>query len=467
MSDTRGAARVKKTVLSRRAMHPAAVLSLGFVLLVLAGACVLTLPVCAKNGQATAFVSALFTATSAVCVTGLAVLDTATHWSGVGQAVILLLIQIGGLGFMAFACLGSMLMRRRITLHERMVLGAGLGVSGNAGVIRLTQRLLRGTLVFEGAGALLLSLRFVPLYGAEGLKLSIFHAVSAFCNAGFDLFGDRSTPFGSLAMWVDDPLVCGTLMALVVIGGLGFFVWNDLWENHGKLWRRGGHRRLRLHTRLVLTTTAVLLVGGFVLTLVLEWNNPATLGTLPIGARVLAAAFQSVTWRTAGFSTIDQGALCGATQAVGVLLMLTGGSPGSTAGGIKTVTMAVLLLTALRTFAGHAEVCVFGRTIPTHSIRNAVALLLVGGALSLVSAGVIATIEGMPFAACFYETVSAFSTTGLSMGITPALGVVSRLLLILLMYLGRVGILTLGVAVLSPARKPAKLRLPEEQVMVG
>lgn len=445
----------------RPAMHAAMVVALGFLIIILTGAVLLTLPISARSGEPTDFLDALFTATSATCVTGLVTVGTATHWSGFGQVVILLLIQIGGLGFMSLASIASFLTHRTITLRERMVMSAGLNLTENAGIVRLTRRVLLGTLAFEGAGAVLLATRFVPRVGLwKGIKMGVFHSVSAFCNAGFDLIGTPDNPFASLTGYADDVLVNLTIMALIVIGGLGFFVWGDIWDK-----RR--FRRLRLHTKLVLITTAVLLCAGFALTLLFEWHNPQTLGTMPVQEKLLAASFQSVTLRTAGFNTIDQAALTGPSQAVACLLMMIGGSPGSTAGGIKTVTTAVLVLSAISALRGRTTVSAFGRTIVSRSIMNAVTMMIVGGTLSLTGACVISYVESAPFGACLFEAVSAFATVGLSMGLTPTLNAISRLILILLMYLGRVGVLTLGVAVLMRHREPPKMQYPDGDVMVG
>lgn len=445
----------------RPAMHSTMVIAVGFLVTILTGAMLLSLPVAAKSGQATGFLDALFTATSATCVTGLITVGTATHWSGFGQTVILLLIQIGGLGFMTLASIASFLTRRTITLRERMVMSAGLNLTENAGIVRLTRRVLLGTLAFEGAGAVLLAVRFVPHVGLwRGIKMGVFHAVSAFCNAGFDLIGTPDNPFASLTGYADDVVVNLTVMALIVLGGLGFFVWGDIWD-------RRRFRHLRLHTKLVLVTTAFLLGIGFGLTLLFEWANPGTLGPMPVQEKMLAAAFQSVTLRTAGFNTIDQAALTGPSQAIACLLMLIGGSPGSTAGGIKTVTAAVLVLSAFSALRGRTTVSAFGRTIVSRSIMNAITMMIVGGTLSLTGACVISYVDQLPFGMCLFEAVSAFATVGLSMGITPSLHAVSRLILIALMYLGRVGVLTLGVAVLMRHREPPKMQYPDADVMVG
>ncbi len=453
--------RVAKNTLRKRAAHPAAVMAAGFLFIILAGTALLMMPFSSRFGRPTDFMDALFTATSASCVTGLVTVGTATHWSGFGQLVIILLIQIGGLGFMTMASLASFAMRRKFTLRERMVMSAGLSLSDNAGAVRITRRVLRGTFLFEGIGAALLSIRFVPRFGfLRGIKMGAFHSVSAFCNAGFDLMGTPEQPFASIMEFVDDPLVSLTIMALIVIGGVGFFVWSDLWDKRG-------FRRLRLHTKLALVTSGILLLAGFGFTLLFEWKNPDTLGGLSLEGKLLAAGFQSVTLRTAGFNTIDQAALTGPSQALGCILMLVGGSPGSTAGGIKTSTFAVLFLCALSTLRGKTTMSAFGRAISPRTIMNAVTMLFVGLGLSISGACAISYWEGLPFHRCLFETVSAFATVGVTMGITPLLHDASHILLVVLMYFGRVGVLTLGLAVFMRSHEPPKMQYPEGQVMVG
>ena len=437
------------------------IIILGFAGVILAGALLLMLPVASREGNVTPFTETLFTATSAACVTGLAVRDTGSYWSVFGQSVILLLIQIGGLGFMSVMTAASLLVRRTITLRERMVIGAGFGLDSNGGIVRLMRRVLVGTFLFEGVGAALLSVRFVGEFGLlRGIGMGIFHAVSAFCNGGFDLMGTPDDPFCSLVGYAGDPLVSLTIMALIVIGGLGFFVWSDVWD-------RKCFKRLTLHSKLVLTTTGALLAGGFVLTLLFEWSNPATLGGMTLPHKLLAAAFQSVTLRTAGFNTIDESALTGPSQAVACVLMLIGGSPGSTAGGLKTVTAAILALSALGALRGRTSVVAFSRTIEPRSIMNAVALTVIGVTLSLGGACAISFIDSVPMHLCMYETASAFGTVGLTMSLTPTLSAVSHVMLIIMMYFGRVGVLTLGVAVFLRRREPPKLKYPSGNVMIG
>lgn len=451
----------RKRAPKSHAMHAAIVIAAGFALIILAGTLLLMLPFAAKSGRATPFLDALFTATSATCVTGLVTVSTALHWSFFGKCVILLLIQIGGLGFMSVMTAASLLVRRTITLRERMVIGAGFNLDSYGGIVRLTRRVLFGTLLFEGIGAALLSVRFVGEFGLlRGIGMGIFHAVSAFCNGGFDLMGTPDDPFCSLVGYAGDPLVSLTIMALIVIGGLGFFVWSDVWD-------RKCFKRLTLHSKLVLTTSGALLAGGFVLTLLFEWSNPATLGGMTLPHKLLAAAFQSVTLRTAGFNTIDESALTGPSQALACVLMLIGGSPGSTAGGLKTVTAAILALSAFGALRGHTSVVAFSRTIEPRSIMNAVALTVIGVTLSLGGACAISFIDSVPMHLCMYETASAFGTVGLTMSLTPTLSAVSHVMLIIMMYFGRVGVLTLGVAVFLRRREPPKLKYPSGNVMIG
>lgn len=445
---------------THRPMRPTSVMAIGFLLIILIGTALLMLPVSSRSGTPTMPLDALFTATSATCVTGLITVGTATHWSNFGQAVILVLIQIGGLGFMTLAALGSFVTRRRITLRERLVMSAGLNLTDTSGIVRLTQRILVGTFTCESVGAALLSLRFVPRFGLRrGLKMGVFHAVSAFCNAGFDLMGVADDPFCSLVGYVDDPLVSLTIMTLIVAGGLGFIVWSDIWDKRC-------FRRLRLHTKLVLAATGALLALGFVMTLLFEWSNPATLGALPVGDKLLAAAFQTVTLRTAGFNTVDQAALSGPSQAIACVLMLIGGSPGSTAGGIKAVTAAVLLLSASSALRGRVEVDAFGRRIAPRTVMNAVTMITVGVVISMSGACAIAFLEGVSFHQSLFEAISAFGTVGLTMGLTPSLGAASHIILIVLMYLGRVGVLTLGVAVFMRHREPPKMQYPVAEIFI-
>ena len=444
-------------------MHAAMVIAVGFALIILAGALLLMLPCAAKSGRATPFIDALFTATSATCVTGLVTVSTAVHWSLFGKCVILLLIQIGGLGFMSVMTAASLLLRRTITLRERMVIGAGFGLDSSGGIVRLMRRVLVGTFLFEGIGAGLLSIRFVQQFGPlRGVGMGVFHAVSAFCNGGFDLMGTPDDPFCSLVHYAGDPLVNLTIMALIVLGGLGFFVWSDVWD----------HRRfcrLSLHSKLVLAMSGVLLGGGFVLTLLFEWSNPATLGGMSVPHRLLAAAFQTVTLRTAGFNTIDQAALRPATKLVNCLLMFIGASPASTGGGVKVTTFAVLVLVVRMVVRGESEINVFERRLERGLVQRAITIAFLAAAIVL--ADVLALSLMQPDAELIdvaYECASAMGTVGISSLGTPTLNMPSKILILMTMYFGRVGPLSLAVLLASRQwKKKEHFRYPEDRVMIG
>lgn len=445
----------------RKPDHATRILTLFFLGSILLGTALLALPAASRSGESCGLMTALFTATSATCVTGLSLVDTYSQWTLFGQAVVLLLIQVGGLGYMTFVSTFYFLLHRRIGLRERLVLQQAMALNELDGVIRLLKLVLLGTGIMEGAGAVILALRFsrmAPL--GQALWMGIFHSVSAYCNAGFDLMG-RWAPGSSLSLFAADPVVNLTVMGLVVLGGLGFFVWNDL------LIHRFRFRRLSVHTRLVLVISGILIFGGAGLILAVEWNNPGTLGTLEPGQKVLAALFQSVTTRTAGFLTVDQGALTGSGKLISILLMLVGGSSGSTAGGIKTVTVGILVLTAIRALRGRSQVVVFGRTIAQDQINSAISVFLLVVALSLGGGVILSATNGLPLGDALYETVSAICTVGLSTGITGGLNLGSQLLLILFMFFGRVGILTISFAFLAKTPPANVIRRPETRVLIG
>lgn len=447
---------------SRRKPYRATlVLTLFFLGTIALGSVLLALPAASRSGESCGGLTALFTATSATCVTGLSLVDTYSQWSLFGQIVLLLLIQVGGLGYMTFVSLFYFMLHRRIGLRERLVLQQAMALNELDGVIRLLKLVLMGTALIEGVGAAILTVRFaflMPL--GEAVWMGIFHAISAYCNAGFDLMG-LWAPGSSLTLFVTDPVVNGTIMALIVLGGLGFFVWNDL------LIHRLSFRRLSVHTRLVLVITLGLLLGGAAAVLAVEWGNPGTLGPLQPGEKVLAALFQSVTTRTAGFLTVDQGALTGSGKLISILLMLVGGSSGSTAGGIKTVTVGVLVLTAVRMLRGRSEVVVFGRKIAQDQINSAVSIFLLVVSLSLGGGVILSATNGISLADALYETVSAICTVGLSTGVTAGLNLGSKLLLIVYMFFGRVGILTISFAFLTKTPPANAIRRPETRVLIG
>lgn len=447
----------KKRMTDKKPTNSGRVIVLGFLLIILIGTVLLSLPISTKSGSATPLLTALFTATSATCVTGLVIVDTYTHWNLFGQIVILIMIQIGGLGFMTMASLFSFALRRRITLKERLMMSSSLNVVRTSGIVKLTKRILIGTLMFEGIGAIILATRFYKDFGFIGaIWRGIFHSISAFCNAGFDILGHQNQ-FNSLTDYVYDPIFNITIMALITIGGLGFFVWDDLYTK----------RRLSTHTRIVLVSTVFLIVGGSVLFYIFEFSNHQTIGDMNLWEKALASCFQSVTTRTAGFNTISQGDLTPQSTVLTYILMFIGGSPGSTAGGVKTVTIAILVLAAFDTLRGKTKFVVGERNINTTSIFNALSIFMIGLMCIVTGAFLLSMIEPYSFSAITYEVVSAFATVGLSVGLTPVLSTSSHIILIMLMFLGRVGILTLGFSLFMGKKVDTKISYPEGIILIG
>ena len=445
----------------RKPDHAARVLMSFFLLVIFLGSVLLSLPLSSRNGESCGAMTAVFTATSATCVTGLSLVDSYSQWSAFGQVVLLGLIQIGGLGYMAFVSVFYFLLRRRIGLRERLVLQQAMALDELKGVVRLVRLILAGTFLVEGTGALILTLRFLMEYPLKkALWLGVFHAVSAFCNAGFDILG-FITPGASFVAYRGDVAINLTLTALIVIGGLGFFVWNDL------LMLRQKNHRLSVHTRLVLWTTGILLVGGTLAILALEWNNPATLGGMTVGKKILAAFFQSGTTRTAGFAAVDQGSLTGSGKLVSMLLMLVGGSSGSTAGGIKTVSVALLFLMSYSVLRNHKETVLFGRRISQQQMASAASIALLVSGLGLMGGMILSATNGLALSDCLYEAISAICTVGLSTGITAGLNLGSKILLIIYMFFGRVGIMTISFAFMTKIPPDNAVRHPEARVLIG
>ena len=437
---------------------PAQIIITGFLLLILSGTLLLMLPFATREPGSASFVDALFTATSATCVTGLILHDTVQYWTPFGQAVILLLIQVGGMGVVTMAVAIFMFSGKKIGLKQRWVMQESIAAPQVGGIVRMTGFILKTALAIEGVGAVLLAIRFCPQMGFfKGLWYAVFHSVSAFCNAGFDLMGEE-TAYSSLTAYVGDPLVSLTIAGLIVVGGLGFITWQDIFQHHRHL------RAYRLQSKLILVTTAGLLLGGLLFFGLYEFQLPQWEG-LSTGEKVLAAAFQSATPRTAGFNTVDLTALSAPSQLLMILLMLTGGSPGSTAGGFKTTTLAVLLLSALAVFRRRSKAHCFGRRLAEPALRNASAIFLLYLVLFLTGGTLICCLEGIPMMSALFEAASAIGTVGLSLGVTPELGTVSRIILIFLMYVGRVGGLTMIYAVTSGGISYAQY--PQEQVNVG
>ncbi len=430
------------------------IIVLGFGVLILSGTLLLSLPVASLEPGGAGWMDCLFTATSAVCVTGLVVRDTATFWSPFGQAVILLLIQIGGMGVVTTAVFVAFLSGRRIGLMERSVMQESISAPQVGGIVRLTRFILGVTFAVEGIGALLLMGPMIHAFGwGKGTWYAFFHSISAFCNAGFDLMGVRG-PCSSLTGFMQDPLVNLTVVLLITVGGIGFLVWDDLRE-HGLQWKR-----YRLQTKTVMLTSAALVL------LPMLWMFFVELDELPLPRRILPSLFQSVTLRTAGFNTVDLTRVSPSGQALMIVWMLVGGSPGSTAGGMKTTTLAVLLMTAVSVVRRRESVSFLGRRVADETVHNTVALVIMYVMLFVLGGQAISLLEKLPMMACLFETASALGTVGLSLGITGGLSVPSRLILIILMFWGRVGGLTLIYATQS-VRRPVKSTLPLEKITVG
>lgn len=441
-------------------MSPTKIIALTFAAIILVGTVLLSLPIASRSGLSCGFRPALFTATSATCVTGLVLYDTWSQWSGFGQTVILLMIELGGLGFMSAASMVVFALRKKVGLRQRMLMAQALSVNEMEGVVRLQKWVLLGSLSVQFAGALILFLRFLPEYGLrQAAAWGVFHAVSAFCNAGFDLTGSV-TPGANLNVFYDDAVVLITVMLLVVIGGLGFFVWEEVaTERHFK--------KFSVYTKLVLLTTGVLILGGAWIIGLLEWNNPETLGNMPTGQKILNAFFQSVTVRTAGFTSVDQAALTEGSKAVSIFLMLIGGSSGSTAGGIKTVTFLVLVLFVLSRARGKSTVTVFHRTISQEKVMDAATIATIVAGLAFAGAVFIVATSPVRFVDALYETVSALATVGLTAGVTTSLSIPAQYMIVLFMYFGRVGILTLSLGFLMGDKAEERFRYAQTNLMIG
>jgi trk system potassium uptake protein TrkH len=443
----------KRSALTRLELNPSQTIVAGFALIILAGSVLLSLPLAAESGRATPFLTALFTATSATCVTGLVVVDTATHFSLFGEIVILVLIQLGGLGYMTIATLMAMAIGRRIGLRERLVLQEAQNLYTVGGVVRFTRNVALITLAIETVGAFLLSLRWVPELGlGRGLYFGIFHSISAFNNAGFDLMGG----FRSFAGFVGDVPVNAVIMLLIIIGGLGFTVLVDL----------SSPRRLGLHAKIVLTTTAALIFIGTGLLLLLEFSNVATLGGLSGLQRTLAALFQSVTPRTGGFNTIDIAQLRDPSLMLIIALMFIGASPGGTGGGIKTTTFVAPMAVILSMLRGRPDPELFRRRLPPVVIYKAVTVALIAVAFVVSAGTLLSYVEQVDFINALFEVVSGFGTVGLTTGLTPELSAVGRVIVMITIFTGRVGLLTVAFA-LSRQHRPANFRYPEERIYVG
>ena len=440
-------------------VSPARVIILGFLLLILLGTALLMLPFSTKVRGGASFSDALFTATSATCVTGLVVRDTASCWSGFGQLVILLLIQVGGMGVVTMAVAIFIFSGKRIGLKQRWVMQESISAPQVGGIVRMTGFILKTAFAMEGIGAAILALRFCPRFGLwRGLWYSVFHSVSAFCNAGFDLMGEEA-PFSSLTGYTGDPVVNLTVVLLVVVGGLGFMTWQDIAAHRLRF------QAYRLQSKLILVTTAGLLTFGFLFFLLYEFRLPQWDG-LSLGEKVLAALFQSVTPRTAGFNTVELGQLSETGRLLTILLMLTGGSPGSTAGGFKTTTLAVLILSAAAVFQRQRSARCFGRRVQEPALQSACAIFLLYISLFLTGGMLICCMDHVPLMDSLFEAASAIGTVGLSLGGTARFSLASRMILVFLMYFGRVGGLTMIYA-FTAGNGTSVSQFPQEPVTVG
>ncbi len=426
----------------------------GFIGVIVLGALILMLPISSAKGIVTPFNQALFTSTSAVCVTGLVVKDTATYWSGFGQAVILLLIQIGGLGVVTMAITVVRLSGVKISFSQKSTMQSSISAPNVGGILRLTSFVIKGTVMIESIGAAAMMPVFIKDHGLRGIWMAVFHSVSAFCNAGFDLMGTPDHQFVSMTSFLSHPYINLVLILLIVIGGIGFVTWKDVVTHKFRF------KRYRMQSKVILVTSALLIVVPAVLFFFFDFAN------LPMGERITGSLFQSVTTRTAGFNTADLTKMTRTGQAIFIFLMLIGGSPGSTAGGMKTTTIAVLFANVAATFRRREDPEFFGRRIAAGAVKTASTLFLMYIVLCFGSAAVISGAEGLPLGVCLFETASAVGTVGLTLGITPTLHLLSQIILIVLMFLGRVGGLTVIYAAISGTNKKLS-KLPQEDITVG
>lgn len=429
-----------------------------FLIVILLGSFLLSLPIASRSGQWTPYINSIYTATSATCVTGLVVYDTFTHWTIFGQLVILCLIQIGGIGFMTLVSMLSIALKRHIGLYERKLIMQSTGTLKVSGAVKLIKRVVIGTAVFEGAGAVLLSCRFIPEMGfLRGVYNGIFHAVSAFCNAGFDLMG-RFDKFSSLTRYADDPVVNLTISGLIVVGGIGFFVWSDIYNCRFRF------RKLQLHSKVVITATATLIILPMLGFFIMEYNH--AFKDMDTGTKVMASLFQSVTPRTAGFNTVDLNSLSEGGGIMTIVLMFIGGSPGSTAGGIKTTTLVVLIIEAIASARQSSQIAVFKRRLDEGVLRQASAIVTIYLLAVIVSSLVICTIDPFSMKQVLFEVVSAVGTVGLSLGITPSLSIASKIIIMILMFAGRVGGLSFAL-IIAQKKSAVPINRPTEKIMIG
>ncbi len=452
---------IKRKLFTISATH---IILLSFLLVILIGSLLLSLPISTQSGESVSYIDALFTATTATCVTGLTTLTTVTTWSGFGQIVILLLIQIGGLGTITVLTGFMIAMQKRIGMKDRQLIQAAFNLDTMSGLVRLVKKVIFGTFLMEGTGALLYMTVFIPEFGIKGIWISIFNAVSAFCNAGMDIFSENS-----LCNYAANPLINMVTVLLIVLGGLGFIVWWDVLRVC-KNFKRQKFRcfaRLTLHSKIVLTTTAVLIFSGAVLILLFEYHNPLTMGNASFFNKLQIAFFQSVTTRTAGFFTVPQENLTNASALLSLLLMFIGGSPVGTAGGVKTITITVLIATALATVRNKKDVSLFGRNLAKETVYKTIAVFMTSAFIVLTSTFLLCTVSDANILDILYEAVSATATVGLTRNLTPFLNAWGKLIIIVTMYLGRVGPISLAIAFNIKKETVNIIKNPTENITVG
>lgn len=446
----------------RRKLSPYKAIALVYLLIIVVGALLLTLPIASASGNWTDFLNALFTATSATAVTGLVVVDTALHWSIFGQIVILLLIQVGGMGIMTIVSLLHLFISKQMSLYESNVLMQSAGALTHSDVVKITKRVLVITVISEVIGAVVLTLAFLKdMTFGQALYNGIFHSISAFCNAGFDILGTVNNAFASFESYSNNWIVNITLMLLITSGGLGFIVWNDIIENKHRV------TKYKLHSKIVLIANTALVFGGALLFFAFEYNNSATMQNYNFGHKMLASFFQSVTCRTAGFNTINIGQLTESSKMLSMVLMMIGGGAGSTAGGIKITTFVIILVGISAVARSKKDVNVMSKRMPDGLIRQALIISSVWLILTFVSAMIICVADNVTLTQALFESFSALGTVGLSLGITPQLGWISRLVLQILMFVGRVGIATLAVAFVSKKNTEGQIRKPLDNILIG
>lgn len=444
-------------ILEKTKFSEVQVLALGFFIVIFIGGTILSLPISSASGEATNFLDSIFTATSATCVTGLVTVDTGTHWNLFGQTVIMILIEIGGLGFMSFATFISVLIGRRITLKSRLLMQEAMNTFNIQGLVKMLKKVMLFTFIIQFIGALILSTQLIPEFGvARGIYISIFSSISTFCNAGFDLFGN----FNSYTAYYDNSIILLTVSALIAIGGLGFIVLLELYNYKST-------KKLSLHAKVVLLITTILIVGGTIVMFILEYNNPNTLGNMNIKDKIVNSIVASISPRTAGINSIPIDKMTTTSKFITVILMFIGGSPGSTAGGLKTSTFGIILCTAISVIKGKENADIFGRTIPRGLQLKAVTLLIIGmGLVTTVTMALTIAEPNEAFLDVLYEATSAFGTVGLTTGVTQRLSEPGKIIIIMLMYLGRVGPLTVVMALIS-RKKGTNYKYPEGKILIG